>query len=295
MPDMSVARLAVPGGAIHCETYGTAGGTSGGRRALIGLHGGPGAGAAYLRPMAKLADLCPVILYDQLGCGRSDIPDDPNLWTVERFCDELDAVIAAAGLDDAILYGHSWGGWLALDYVLTRPEKVAGLILASTSASVTSFVDGTKDLIEALPPEHREAIKQHDATGAYDHPDYLAAMEVFYARHLCRADPWPADLLESVGNLETTPVYPAMNGPNEFTVIGTLKSWDRSADLGRIACPTLVYCGAHDEIVPACTHELADAIPGAKALVIEDASHSALNERPEAVMPHLRAFLQAAL
>ncbi|MEE8602438.1 proline iminopeptidase-family hydrolase [Euzebya tangerina] len=280
-------RIDVPGGSVYCETYGAQDGGT----ALVGLHGGPGAGAAYLRPLGTLSDLVPVVLYDQLGCGRSDIPDDDSLWQVDRFVRELDAVADALPYDDMILLGHSWGGWLALEYVLHRPDRVAGMILASTSASIASFIEGTKPLIQALPPEHREAIHTHDATGSYDHPDYLAAMEVFYQRHLCRADPWPDDFLESVGNLETSPVYPAMNGPNEFTVVGSLRTWDRTADLARIDAPTLVFCGQHDEIVPACTHELAAGIAGAEAVVIPDTSHTALNEAPDLVLPMLRTFV----
>lgn len=280
-------RVEVPGGRVHVEVHGEVGEGP----ALVGLHGGPGAGAAYLEPLAALADVMPVVLYDQLGCGRSDVPDDDSLWQVDRFVAELEAVLDAVGVERAVLYGHSWGGWLAIEHVLAHPARVVGMVLASASASTNAFVDGTRLLIDALPTEHRDALLTHEAAGAYEHPDYLAAMEVFYARHLCRSDPWPDELMTSVGNLETTPVYPSMNGPNEFTVVGTLQSWDRSRDLGRIDTPTLAYCGEHDEIVPTCTRELADGIAGARAEVVAGASHTALNEDPDAVLPMLRRFL----
>ena len=59
---------------------------------LLALHGGPGAGYDYFEPLETLASERPVVLFDQLGCGRSDKPDDLSLWRIERFVEELDAV-----------------------------------------------------------------------------------------------------------------------------------------------------------------------------------------------------------
>ena len=86
-------------------------------------------------------------------------------------------------------------------------------------------------------------------------PDYLAAVDVFYHRHLCRADPWPEALVKSVEQMDGNPVYLTMNGPTEFDVIGLLRDWDRSADLHRIASPTLITVGRYDELTPACARD----------------------------------------
>lgn len=280
-------RIAVPGGSVHCEIFGS------GAQAipLIGLHGGPGAGAAYLAPLAELADERPVILYDQLGCGRSDIPDDLSLWTIERFVAEVDSVADALGIERFILFGHSWGGFLAIEYALAHPARVTGLILASTASSVASFMNGTRSLIDGLTPENARAIHELGAQGKYEDPFYLAAVQEFYEKHLCRRQPWPEELLVSVGNLGTTPVYPYMNGPNEFTINGTLLGWDRSADVATITAPTLITCGEFDEIVPACSYELEASIANSKAVVFEGLSHTALNEDPDRVVGLLRSFL----
>jgi proline iminopeptidase len=66
---------------------------------LLCLHGGPGFTHYYLEPLEALAEHRPVIFYDQLGCGRSDRPDDITLWTVDRFVTELAQVRAALGLN----------------------------------------------------------------------------------------------------------------------------------------------------------------------------------------------------
>lgn len=97
---------------------------------LLTLHGGPGASSDYLEPLTALADERPVILYDQLGGGKSDRPDKPALWTLGRFVEELTQLCARLGLRQFHLYGHSWGSMLALEYALNQPAGLVSLILA---------------------------------------------------------------------------------------------------------------------------------------------------------------------
>ena len=215
------------------------------------LHGGPGAACDYMLPLAeRLAEWRGVVVYDQLGCGRSDHPDDPELWTMERAVQEVDQVRAALGLDRCHLLGQSWGGWLSIEYMVGRPPGIEKLVLASTSASIPQFMAEARKLIEALPEPHRTVLIDLGAQGAYDHPDYQAAVGEFYRRHLCRLDPWPDALVRSSEQMDGNQVYLTMNGPTEFDVIGRLREWDRTADLHRIRVPTLVTCGRYDEIAP---------------------------------------------
>src|SRR6478672_13159665 len=116
------------------------------------LHGGPGAAHDYMLPLAeRLSEHRPAIVYDQLGCGRSDQPDDTSLWTVDRSVEEPDRVRAAYGLDRCHLLGQSWGGWLAIDYMSRRPKGIERLVLASTSASIPQFVAEARRLIDVMP------------------------------------------------------------------------------------------------------------------------------------------------
>ena len=120
---------------------------------ILLLHGGPGAASYYLEPFAeRLAEHRPVIIFDQLGCGRSDQPDDPRLWTLDRACQELDDVRAALGLEHCHLLGQSWGGWLAIEYLCRGTEGIERVVLASTSASMRQFGEESLRLIHALPP-----------------------------------------------------------------------------------------------------------------------------------------------
>jgi proline-specific peptidase len=259
---------------------------------LLLLHGGPGAASYYIEPLAeRMAAHRPTIVFDQLGCGRSDKPDDPSLWTFDRAVAELDTVRDALGLERCHLLGQSWGGWLAIEYMCRGTDGIEGLVLASTSASVRQFTDEAQRLIDALPEPARSTLQELGARGEYDAPAYLDAVQVFYRRHLCRLDPWPEAMQRSAAEIADNQVYLTMNGPTEFDVIGPLRDFDRVADLGAIRVPTLVTCGRHDEITPACSETIVDGIAGARLVVFEDSAHCAHLEEGERYAAVVEEFL----
>ncbi|MEU6555797.1 alpha/beta hydrolase [Streptomyces sp. NPDC046915] len=103
---------------------------SGGRGApLVLCHGGPGLWDMFEDVAALLADVTPVVRWDQRGCGRSQRCAGP--WTTERFVADLDAVRRHFGLDRMALLGHSWGAQLALSHALAHPERVSALVYVS--------------------------------------------------------------------------------------------------------------------------------------------------------------------
>jgi proline-specific peptidase len=243
---------------------------------VLMLHGGPGAASYYMEPLAeRLAEHRSVVVYDQLGCGRSDMPDDTSLWTVDRSVVELDQVRDALGLDRCHLLGQSWGGWLAIEYMVRGPAGIAGLVLASTSASIPQFMAEARVLIEQLPEPARTTLIELGDRGAFDDPDYLAAVDVFYNRHLCRMQPWPEAFQKSAAQMDGNQTYLTMNGPTEFDVIGLLREWDRTADLGAITAPTLITCGRYDEITPACSQTILEGLPNARLEIFEHSAHVA--------------------
>jgi len=280
-------RVEVTGGSVWTARLGPSEGTP-----VLLLHGGPGAASYYMIPLAeRLAEHRPTIVYDQLGCGRSDQPDDTSLWTVDRSVEEVDQVRAALGLERCHLLGQSWGGWLSIEYMTRDASGIERLVLASTSASIPEFMAGARGLIEQLPEPHRSALIELGDRGEYDHPDYLAAVDVFYHRHLCRAEPWPEALVLSSEQMDGNQVYLTMNGPTEFDVIGLLRDWDRTADLGRIRVPTLVTCGRYDEITPSCSETITRGIPDARMHVFEESAHCAHLEEADDYARIVEAFL----
>lgn len=259
---------------------------------MLLLHGGPGAASYYLEPFAeRLAEHRPVIIFDQLGCGRSDQPDDPKLWTLDRACQEVDDVRAALGLEHCHVLGQSWGGWLAIEYLCRGTTGIEQVVLASTSASMRQFGEESLRLIHALPPATCATILELSEARQYDDPAFVAASTEFYRRHVCRLDPWPEAMVLTADELDGNQVYLTMNGPNEFTLVGTLKDWDREADLALITQPTLITCGRYDEITPACSETILAGIPNGQMVVFEESAHCAHLEETALYTATVEEFL----
>jgi len=262
---------------------------------ILCLHGGPGMPHDYLEPLAGLAEARPVIFYDQLGCGRSDRPGDDSLWSLERFVEELAAVREALGLDRMHLFGNSWGGWLALQYVLDRRPALDSLILSSSPPSVSRWISDCAGLRAALEPAVQEVLGRHEASGYFSCPEYQWAITQFYRRHLCRADPWP-DCLERTFAGMGGDVYETMWGPSEFgPVTGRLAGWDVTGRLGEITVSTaLVTGGRYDEARPDHMAVLAGGIRAAELAIFEQSSHLAFIEERAGYLGVVADFLARA-
>src|SRR6201987_2368889 len=254
------------------------------------LHGGPGFTHYYLEALESLADRRRVIFYDQLGCGRSDRPGDLTLWNVDRFVDELAQVRWARNLDRLHLFGSSWGGMLAMQYVLDRRPELVSLTLCGSPASMIRWVTDCDALLAAQPAEVRAVTREHERAGFTACREYQAAILGFYREHVCRLSPWPAGLERSFAEAGYA-VYNHMNGPSEFTVTGTLKTWDIMGRLGEIEVPALLVGGRYDECRPAHLEERHRRIAGLQLAIIENASHLCFAERPDEFTGLVNSFL----
>ncbi len=262
-----------------------------GKLPLLCLHGGPGAPHDYLEPLEALgASGRQVIFYDQLGCGNSDQPSDPSLWTVELFVEEVDVIRDALTLDHVHVLGQSWGGMLALEYALTQPKGLASLILASTTASVPQWSAEANRLRAALPPEVQQVLLHHEETKTTDDPVYQDVMMTFYKRHVCRLAEWPAFVTRTFDRLRQE-VYGTMWGPSEFHATGTLREWDVRDRLGEIDIPALVTAGRYDEATPDIAETLKLGIPNSELVIFEQSAHMAHAEEPERYRQVLENFL----
>lgn len=261
-----------------------------GKLPLLVLHGGPGFPHDYLEDLAPLADGGrAVVFYDQLGCGKSDHPDESALWVMDTFIEEVDAIRDAIGLDRVHLLGHSWGGWLALEYALRRPLGLASLILASTCASLPAFAAETKRLKGSLPADVQETIDRHEAAGTTASDEYVEATMAYYTQWVCRRDPFPAHVMHSFMNIREE-IYGIMQGP-EWNVTGNLKDWDVTDRLGELELPVLITSGRHDEMTPTLIKSLVEGIPGAESVVFEESAHLAMAEEPERYRRVVESFL----
>lgn len=261
---------------------------------LLLLHGGPGSSHHYFEPLEGLAaGGRRLVLYDQLGCGGSDRPDDPDLWTVELFLDEVDTVRGALALDRIHLLGSSWGSMLGIEYALTKPDGLVSLTLNSPPTATATWVAEAARLRNELPEDVKRVLAEHEAAGTTDHPDYEEAEMVFWRRHICRLDP-PPPCVERGRASKNRAVYEVLWGVSEWNANGRLRDWDVRPRLHEIDVPTLVTSGLHDECTPALAEEAQRGIPGAERVLFEDSSHSAYVEEPERFRAVLADFLARA-
>jgi L-proline amide hydrolase len=281
----------------HRTWYRVTGDLRAGKRPLVTLHGGPGAAHDYLDRFGQLAKAGrAVIHYDQLGGGRSThLPEKgADFWTVELFLAELDNLLGHLGVADYHLLGQSWGGMLGAEHAVRRPKGLRSLVIANSPASMALWVAEAERLRKGLPPAVQDALNRHEAAGTTGDPEYKAAERVFYDNHLCRVSPWPDELVRSFAQMEKDPtVYHTMNGPNEFYVVGSLRSWSIIDRLDRIEAPTLVISGRYDEATPACVQPYADRIKGARWVIFEKSSHLPHIEETESCLKLVGDFLDA--
>jgi proline iminopeptidase len=261
---------------------------------ILLLHGGPAFSHEYLEVMAAFLPEAgyEIYFYDQLGVNNSDQPDDPTLWTLPRYLDEVEEVRRGLGLDQFVLFGHSWGGVLAIEYALKHPERLKGLVVSNMVAGMQAYLKRVNHLKETLlPAPLLQRIAALEAAKDFENPDYeRIILEHLYTKIICRLDPWPDALMRSFKHLNKA-IYVQMQGPSEFEVSGNLKDWERWDRLKDIRTRTLLLGARHDTMDPEDIRRMAALMPHAKAAICPDGSHLAMWDDQAVYFGHLLRFL----
>lgn len=276
--------------------YRISGSLDSGKLPLVVAHGGPGCTHDYVDSFKDIAKTGrPVIHYDQIGNGHSThLPDmGADFWTVDFFLGELDALLAHLGIQDRHAYlGQSWGGMLGAEHAVRRRPGLKALVIANSPASMPLWLKGAAELRAALPQDVQDTLLRHEEAGTIEHPDYRAATDVFYDRHVCRTKPRPIEVQRTFDAMEKDPtVYHAMNGPTEFHVIGTMKTWSVIDQLPNIIAPTLAFRGAYDEATTECLQPFWDLIPNVTRHVFPNSSHMPHVEEKDACLALVEDFI----
>lgn len=252
---------------------------------LICLHGGPGSTHHYFaRLEAMAARGRPIVVYDQVGCGGSSRPPVDEL-DVGIFVEELRNLRARLGLHRAFVLGTSWGGMLAIEYALTQPDGLEGLVLSSTLAHASTWAAEAARLRDALPQGHARAL----LTMEPGDPAYEEAERVFNLRHFCRLGETPETT--AMDPVRGRDVYRAMWGPNEWTITGKLSGWDVRDRLDEITVPVLLAAGRHDMCTPRVLAQLQHGLPAAPTVIFEESSHTPYLEEPDVYIEAIGSFL----
>jgi proline iminopeptidase len=264
------------------------------------LHGGPGATHEYFEACESYLPAAGIeyYYYDQLGSGFSDQPDDPSLWDLDRFVDEVEQVRRALGLDagNFVLYGQSWGGILAMEYALRHQQHLRGLVISNMMASVPAYNAYAEQVL--MPKMDQPAlaeIKSLEASGDIENPRYQELLyEQHYVHHVLRmpvAD-WPDPVQRGFAHINPA-IYVSMQGPSELGISADAKlaHWDRTEELASIAVPTLVIGAQHDTMDPAHMEMMAALLPAGRYLNCPDGSHLAMYDDQRTYFTGLINFL----
>ena len=265
------------------------------------LHGGPGATHEYLEAFDSFLPPAGVeyYYYDQLGSAFSDQPEEPALWELDRFVDEVEQVRMALGLDagNFVLYGHSWGGILAIEYALAHQEHLKGLVISNMMVDVPAYNAYAREvLMPTMDQAALREIQELEAAGDIENPRYMELLyEHHYVHHVLRLplQDWPAPVQRAFAAINPA-VYVSMQGPSELGISASAKlaQWTRFEDLGAIEVPTLVIGSRYDTMDPAHMEQMARLLPAGRYLYCPRGSHLAMYDDQVAYFSGLRAFLR---
>ncbi len=277
--------LKVKGGQIWYKVTG-----EGNKTPILLLHGGPGYPSYYLNVLTALGKDRPVVLFDQLGCGRSGRISDTALMTIENYMEQVEAVVSALKIKEFYLYGHSWGTMLGTDYYLKNPNGIKAIVLASPCLSAGLWVKDADTLIATLPDSIQTVLNQSKKNIIADTLKFYSAVD-YYSKKFYTINPAPsADLDSAVAQIGNN-VYEYMWGKSEFFSTGTLKNYDRTADLKNIKVPTLYITGEFDAARPGTVRYYQSLTPNSKLVVIKNAGHMTMHDNPEENIKAISDFL----
>jgi proline iminopeptidase len=263
------------------------------------LHGGPGATHEYLEACDSYFPAAGIeyYYYDQLGSFYSDQPDEPELWDVPRFVEEVEQVRQALGLDreNFYLYGQSWGGILAMEYALAHQEHLKALVISNMMASAPEYGAYARDvLMPEIDPAVLAEIQGYEAAGDYENPRFMELLqEHHYVNHVLRmptAD-WPDPAIRGFAHINPN-IYIPMQGPSELGISGKLERWDRTADLDTITVPTLVIGARYDTMDPTHMEKMAASLPNGRYLFCPQGSHLAMYDDQAVYFEGLIRFIK---
>ena len=259
------------------------------------LHGGPGFSHEYLEAMESFLPQAGIEMYyyDQLGCNNSDHPGDTSLWTLPRYLEEVEEVRRGLGLDNFVLYGHSWGGILAMEYALHYQQHLRGLVVSNMTAGTQSYLKRTAALKLQLPPAKLARLNALEAKRDYDSPEYeKIMMEDLYPKMICRIHPWPNSVDRAFAHANQT-IYVQMQGKSEFLVTGNLKNWERWDRLHEIKVKALTIGARYDEMDPEDMKKMATLMPNATSFLCPNGSHLCMWDDQAFYFQHLLNFLHS--
>ena len=257
---------------------------------LLLMHGGPGLDHVSLTPFRELADRHTLVFYDHRCNGRS-IGVPVTSMTMDNLTADADAIREALGFERWAVLGHSFGGHVALEYVLRHPERVSRLILMDTAGDARwSQVNAAEILAGRGYSPKTVAVARRFYDGRIAPKDFVrGALRLMPAYdHRFSLVRWARELIVGGWRMRMRPEALVFGGQ-------MLRGWSVMDRLAEIRVPTLVLAGRSDFLFPPESQALlAAGIPGAQLEIIERAGHNPQAERPTETLKAVADFLTAA-
>jgi proline iminopeptidase len=255
---------------------------------LVLMHGGPGLDHVSLTPFRELADRHTVVFYDHRCNGRSTGQVTSMTW--ENLTADAEALREELGFERWAVLGHSFGGHVALEYVLRYPDRVSQLVLLDTAGDIRWSQEHAAEVLAGRGFDRKTvAVARRFYNGRIAPKDFVrAAMRLLPAYdHRFSILRLGREMLEGGWRARMRPEALAFGGQ-------MMRGWSVMDRLGEIRAPTLVIAG-HDDFLfpPESQAMLADGIPDARLRIIERAGHNPQTERPAETLTAVADFLVA--
>jgi pimeloyl-ACP methyl ester carboxylesterase len=241
--DVEGAKL-VPDGSVMRE-----------RPTLLLLHGGPGLDHSWFRPaFSVFAQATQVVYLDQRGHGRSD-RSTPERWSLAQWADDVRGFCDAVGIEHPIVLGTSFGGYVAMSYAIRYPDHPAKLILVSTALRGTGDPVRRQRVLEAFERfggvEAREAMRRaFDDRSPESYSEFRRVCGPLYTSRPLNPDA----AKRVIKSADVLPFFERADGEGV--------TFDYSAELWRVRCPTLIMAGETDPMTPVSEmEEILKALP----------------------------------
>lgn len=263
------------------------------------LHGGPGATHEYFEAFDSYFPGASIeyYYYDQLGSSYSDQPDEPSLWELPRFVEEVEQVRKALGLNNSNFYllGHSWGGILAAEYALKYGKNLKGMVISNMMMSIPAYNRyADKVLMPQMDQKALAEILQMEKDNKTSEPRYMDLLGPYYQSHILRMpkDQWPEPVNRAFAKINPK-VYVPLQGPSEMGSHNSkLEHWDRVADLPQISVPTLVIAGQYDTMDPAHMKMVSTKLAHGRYLLCPQGGHMAMYDDQKTYFNGLIGFIK---
>jgi len=261
---------------------------------IVILHGGPGLDHSYFLPqMTQLARHYRLIFFDQRASGRSSNLVDTNAITMNNFVEDVEGIRKAFKLRKMNLFGHSWGGLVAMFYAVKYPDNLNSLLLVNSTPASAAWRNASFAMMgRRASPDDSIAQANLVRTEAFRQRSPRAMSDFF--RILFRSSFYNrtyADSLTLTLDTSYTTKSRLMQHLNKDT---TLLNYDVLRKLNVVHCPTLIISSTYDMVAQEANAKLQQSIPGSTQVVLDSCGHFPFIEAPRKFFSAVERFLKKA-